>query len=225
LITKISCTNLDEQCLRERVNVGEVVNNNLPDNFFKLVVKKPWGHEYVAFQDENVAIWKLFIKFEEETSMHCHPSKESAIIVLSGQAKCFALGKEILLNPFDIVWIEKGAFHSTRALSYKGINILEMNAPPLLTDLVRLNDKYGRTGEPYESKENMERRSLEESQGYLNITTIENVPKFNPYNIVIVLSEIFSNGNRLKPGETLYVRDFCQYELQKLSHKIIVIGG
>ena len=48
--------------------------------------------------------------------------------------------------------IRKGLFHSTKAISEEGANIFEIETPKIKHDIVRLEDKYGREGKPYEGK-------------------------------------------------------------------------
>ena len=33
---------------------------------------KPWGKEYLAYQNEKIGIWILHINKDQETSLHCH---------------------------------------------------------------------------------------------------------------------------------------------------------
>ncbi len=44
-------------------------------DYSKVIVKKPWGYEYLVFENEFVAIWMLHIVRKRKTSMHCHPKK------------------------------------------------------------------------------------------------------------------------------------------------------
>ena len=41
------------------------------------LVKKPWGEEYLIFQNNVVAIWLLKIKPNHHTSLHCHTEKKN----------------------------------------------------------------------------------------------------------------------------------------------------
>ena len=49
-------------------------------------VKKPWGSEYLIYQNNDVAIWLLHIIKERHTSLHCHPKKKTGLILLTGKA-------------------------------------------------------------------------------------------------------------------------------------------
>ncbi len=161
--------------LRQYVTVS---NKNQPDNYRNRVVVKPWGYEFLIFQNEFVAIWFLHIDKGQATSMHCHPSKKTSLIVLSGQALCNTFYNRNYLNGTDSIVIEKGVFHSTQSLSAEGIDILEIEAPPDKTDLIRLNDQYGRQAEGYEGLSEMKSDSLER-YGYFYFDTPESGQSFS----------------------------------------------
>ena len=51
----------------------------------KKIVKKPWGFEYTIFRNLNkLAITYVNILPKKQTSLHCHPSKKTGFIILSG---------------------------------------------------------------------------------------------------------------------------------------------
>ena len=116
-----------------------------------VVVKKPWGKEYLVYENENLGIWFLHIEKDQSTSTHCHPKKNTGLVVLEGLAEVSFLKNKISLKGVDKIMIFKGRFHSTQALSPGGALILEVESPQDKRDLVRLEDKYGREKQPYES--------------------------------------------------------------------------
>ena len=117
---------------------------------FDNIVKKPWGYEYIAYENEHCALWFLHIKNQHSTSMHCHPNKTTGLILLNGIAEVSFMSNSFVLNPNHKIMIRKGLFHSTKALSKKGIDLFEIETPVDKFDLVRLKDSYGREGMPYE---------------------------------------------------------------------------
>ena len=119
----------------------------------KTVVSKPWGYEYLAYQNDKVALWFLYIGHEQQTSMHCHPNKTTGLIVLDGEAEISFLGNSFKCKPVSKTMIRKGLFHSTKAISKNGACVFEIETPVDKHDLVRLEDKYGRQGKPYESSD------------------------------------------------------------------------
>lgn len=132
-------------------------------DYSNVIVKKPWGYEYLIYKNEQVAIWMLQIVRKRKTSMHCHPRKKTGLVLLAGNAKCYHQDGEIELNQLDGIVIEAEAFHSTEAFnplpiqpqSENGIWVMEIETPPLKNDLVRLNDAYGRAGTSYEGVDNV----------------------------------------------------------------------
>lgn len=123
-----------------------------------VIVKKPWGYEYLVFENEHVAIWMLQIIRKRKTSMHCHPRKRTGLILLSGEARFHHLDGSIALNRMNAVNIDASTFHSTEAssllpihpVSEDGIWVMEVESPPLKEDLCRMSDTYGRAGTTYE---------------------------------------------------------------------------
>lgn len=114
------------------------------------IVRKPWGHEYCAYRNEHVAVWVLEIRAGEQTSLHAHPRKSTAFVVLRGTIEKHLLrGAPIVLNPMDKINIFRGRFHRQRALT-DGVVLLEIESPDDKRDIVRLEDSYGRAGQPIE---------------------------------------------------------------------------
>ena len=54
---------------------------SLKDKVFeKNIVKKPWGYEYIIYRNQNkLALTFLDIKYNKQTSLHCHPKKKNWI--------------------------------------------------------------------------------------------------------------------------------------------------
>jgi acetoin:2,6-dichlorophenolindophenol oxidoreductase subunit alpha len=122
----------------------------------KAVVKKPWGYEYLVYQNESVALWCLHIDQGQATSLHCHPNKKTGLILLSGEATLSFLNDSIHLKTLGRLILRPGLFHSTKAISPDGITLLELETPVDKGDLVRFEDTYGREKKPYEGKDQMQ---------------------------------------------------------------------
>lgn len=121
-------------------------------DYSDVVVKKPWGMEYLCYRNSDVAIWFLHIEHEKETSMHCHPNKNTGFVVLKGKALLSFLRNSVTLKALDKIHIFRSRFHSTKSLSKAGTYIFEIETPEDKHDLVRLEDSYGRAGTNYEGK-------------------------------------------------------------------------
>jgi len=120
-------------------------------DYSKVLIKKPWGHEYLAFKNKDVALWILHINQGFGTSLHCHPSKKTSLVVLRGEAKFSTLNNVYSIKTGDGFLLDKGVFHMTESVSSDGILIMETETPNNKKNLVRLDDKYGREGKRYES--------------------------------------------------------------------------
>ena len=119
------------------------------------VVYKPWGYEYLVFQNDSAAVWYLHIKCGEATSLHCHPKKKTGLLLLSGEAVISFLNDQHSLKALGKMVIRPGLFHSTRAVSPEGITLLEIETPVDKANLVRFEDGYGRKGKAYEGADKM----------------------------------------------------------------------
>lgn len=121
-------------------------------NYKKVVVNKPWGYEYLMFENSYVAIWILYLKSGQSTSMHCHPNKKSSLIVLSGEIVFSTLDGWFTRRAGEGAIIEEAVFHCSKAASEEGSLIMEIESPPNKKDLVRLKDEYGRENQGYEDE-------------------------------------------------------------------------
>lgn len=119
-------------------------------DYRRIVVNKPWGYEYLLFENKHVAIWILCLNKEARTSMHCHPKKQTSLVVLEGEVETSSLEGGHTLCALDGVFIDKATFHSTACTSETGAFVMEIETPPEKSDLVRLHDTYGREHKGYE---------------------------------------------------------------------------
>lgn len=136
------------------------VNQNV--NYQEWIVNKPWGYEYLVYLNSFTEVWHLYLKENGVTSMHSHPNKKTALIVLKGEALFSTLNTTVTLKALDNVIIDPGVFHSTRSISNAGTILIEVESPPFKYDLIRLEDEYGRKGTFYEGKNQMIQSSDED---------------------------------------------------------------
>lgn len=120
-------------------------------DYSKIIVPKPWGYEYLVYENEDVALWCLHINEGESTSMHCHPKKTTGLVLLNGEAEVSFLADKRIIKGLDKIMIRRGLFHQTKALSEGGIDLFEIETPNDKEDLVRLSDNYDRKNKPYET--------------------------------------------------------------------------
>lgn len=171
MIKRLRQSPLDKQYLAVREYVASPININ----FNNLVVNKPWGSEYLMYSNSETELWNLYISHQKSTSMHCHPNKKTALMVVEGRALFSTLNESIELHPLDIVVMGPGIFHSTQAVSPDGLRVLEFENPPMKHDLLRLEDKYGRVNNGYEGKEAMTASGLSSRFTKQNLNTIRKI--------------------------------------------------
>lgn len=149
MIRKIYASEID----RTNLSRLKTVENKEVDksDYSGVVVKKPWGYEYLMFENDFVAIWILHLKKNQGTSIHCHPRKKSSLIVLSGNVIASTLSEWFEFKPLQGVVYDTGVFHTTKATSADTF-VMEIESPPDKKDLIRLKDTYGREKKGYEGK-------------------------------------------------------------------------
>ena len=112
-------------------------------------VDKPWGYEERIHIDEKRDMWVMHMNKGHGSSLHRHPNKDTLLIVLSGKVSMFRHPEwEGPLEVFGYQMVPKGVLH--RQVAHEDSEILEIEHPPMKTDIERISDVYGRTGKPYE---------------------------------------------------------------------------
>ncbi len=150
MIENVEKTEMDSKELGKLCIDKEVIKDDFFD-YSEVVVRKPWGYEYLIFQNDHVAIWILYVKNGAQTSMHCHLDKKTSLVVLDGKATSTTLNGSYDLDFGQGLLIEKGVFHQTAAACESGVFVMEIETPVNKRDLVRLKDRYGREGKGYET--------------------------------------------------------------------------
>ena len=162
------------------------IENKQPETYKGIVVPKPWGSEFLFYEDRYISGWFLSIESGHSTSMHCHPNKRTVLVMLSGKALGRTLYGSSIINAGEIVVYEAGVLHRTKALTK--IEMAEIESPPIKTDLLRLEDSYGREKMGYEDK-----KTMVKSCEYFYLD--DEKPLFSQKHYVITL------GNVIKQGE------------------------
>lgn len=151
---RISRSKEDIQILEEIDKLGVISSKLKGFDFSDTAVIKPWGYEYLVYENEDKTLcaWVLHLENNSSsTSMHCHRNKKTRIVVLNGSILLQTLQKELRLSERGEALIDKATFHSIRALS-NGCIITEIESPSFKPDAVRWKDKWGRELKEYESK-------------------------------------------------------------------------
>ena len=128
-------------------------------------IKKPWGYEYLLYQNSEVAIWHLFINPYHQTSLHSHPNKKTGLLVLDGAAKISFLNNTFKLFFGEKIMIRHGVFHRTKCMTDNVLQLFEIETPIDKEDIVRLEDTYGRVGSTKMGEDGIEIDPLEIMDG------------------------------------------------------------
>jgi mannose-6-phosphate isomerase-like protein (cupin superfamily) len=111
-------------------------------------VPKPWGHEQIWAKTDRYVGKILHIRAGEALSLQYHRIKDETIMLLSGRMTLvyFDEGeppRQRELAPHEPFHITPGLRH--RMIAIEDTNVVEVSTPEL-DDIVRLEDRYGRTG-------------------------------------------------------------------------------
>jgi mannose-6-phosphate isomerase len=117
-------------------------------NFEANTVVKPWGHELIWAKTDRYVGKILHVRAGEALSLQYHRVKDETIMVLTGCLKFefFAEGEEPCardLGPGKPFHVAPGMRH--RMIALEDTDVLEVSTPEL-DDVVRIEDRYGRTG-------------------------------------------------------------------------------
>ncbi len=112
------------------------------------IVDKPWGHEVIWAETDSYVGKILHIQEGEQLSLQYHEVKEETLFCQSGRLELQVreVGSDdlqtIILEPGHAKHIPPRTVHRMRALST--CDVFEVSTPHL-EDVVRLEDRYGRT--------------------------------------------------------------------------------
>ena len=117
-----------------------------PPVFAGTRVEKPWGHELIWARTDRYVGKVLHIKAGHALSFQYHRVKDETISTMSGQLRVI-LGEgaeqvERVLEPGQSIHLTPGVRH--RMIAVTDCDVLEASTPEL-DDVVRLDDRYGRT--------------------------------------------------------------------------------
>ncbi len=111
------------------------------------VVDKPWGHELIWAKTDRYVGKILHIKAGESLSLQYHRVKDETIMVLTGKLRFehYADGEPPQITEL----LPRVPFHITTGLRHRMVavedtDVVEVSTPEL-EDVVRLEDRYGRT--------------------------------------------------------------------------------
>jgi rfaE bifunctional protein nucleotidyltransferase chain/domain len=130
--------------------------NSIKIDYFNKVNDKPWGKEYLAFQNDQIGIWILHVEKDQETSLHCHFKKDTILMNISGCFKINLYDEFKILNTLECLYLPRNTFHGIH--SYVNGSVLmeiEIYTDSITytdkNDLLRIKDIYHRDKNNYET--------------------------------------------------------------------------
>ena len=111
-------------------------------------IDKPWGWELVWAEAEDYVGKLLFVRAGESLSLQYHEVKDESWLVQEGRARLELgdVGEELEtfeIAPGDAYRLRPGTVHRMTAVEDTLVIEVSTNQP---TDVVRLDDRYGRAG-------------------------------------------------------------------------------
>lgn len=213
-----------ENLSRLRTSIPTETDTN---DYKGIIVNKPWGYEYLMYENQYVAIWILHLKHQHKTSMHCHPNKKASYIVLSGTVVCSSLEGYLERKEGEGLLIDEGVFHSTKTISEAGAIVMEVESPPNKKDLVRLKDEYGREKQGYEGADKMSKRIKEyEYIDFHNISLArKNSRKLRNCRLSVHISENNDNIHQKIKRESAHIMCLLQGKLHDINGNTVLVPG
>tara|TARA_Y100000389_G_C17456746_1_gene518649 strand:- start:1127 stop:1753 length:627 start_codon:yes stop_codon:yes gene_type:complete len=146
-------TNEDINLLKQIYDTKEINDEVLDYKIhYKKVVSKPWGFEFAISLKDSHALWCLYIANNQSTSFHCHPKKDTTLVVVRGSLECSTVNNKYHLVKNDSCTFHRGVFHSIKAI--EDSIVIEIETSPNKNDLVRYSDNYNREFGTYEGISN-----------------------------------------------------------------------
>jgi mannose-6-phosphate isomerase len=110
-------------------------------------VEKPWGHELIWAETDRYIGKVLHVKAGHALSLQYHERKDETIHLLSGTMRFLAGPSAAELDVIELTQgqsfrVTPGTVHRMEAVT--DVDILEASTPDL-DDVVRLEDRYGRS--------------------------------------------------------------------------------
>lgn len=110
-------------------------------------VPKPWGYELIFAKTDRYVGKILHIAKGECLSLQYHEMKEETLYVVAGELKLTIEydgdRRELVLRAGEAFHIPPGLIHRMEAIA--DTDVAEVSTPEL-DDVIRLDDRYGRTG-------------------------------------------------------------------------------
>lgn len=220
----LECNENDLKLSKSHYHIKNEIHNKI--DYKNKVCVKPWGHEFLIFQNKSIGIWFLKLTGGNRTSVHCHYNKDTTMVVLSGSMRLELIDEEVMtINEMENVYIPHYKFHSIGSFSPETYLIeIEIYNDTVdfsdKNDLLRITDIYKRRDNKYESSIDLSDELDKYNYFYLEPGgfTIKDVELNIDYKIdknadhnILLDGKINCNGNILSPGSFMETDDKLSY--------------
>ena len=108
---------------------------------------RPWGKYINLYAGKDFLLKELVINAKSSISLQKHYHRSERWTILSGKPKITINKNKFFIKPNETTFIPKGAVHRIENLFNIPVHIVEVQIGSILkeTDIVRYQDKYGRT--------------------------------------------------------------------------------
>ena len=110
MIISIIPTKEDIEAIADLPHDPSIEEDDLFD-YSSVVIDKPWGFEYSIYKNDMLDVWLLRLESSQQTSLHCHPGKDTSLIALSGRLSVSTLTSTHCISSGDTYVLP--AAHST----------------------------------------------------------------------------------------------------------------
>lgn len=110
----------------------------------EITLDKPYGRNHILMINERCGISFACLEPDRSTSFHYHDHRREFFLVRQGRLRLVTPDGERILNPGEWACSTPGVPHSIANGGDGVLEIIEIFAPPLLDDKVRISDPYDR---------------------------------------------------------------------------------
>lgn len=191
-------------------------------NYIGKINDKPWGKEYLAYQNKHIGIWILTLNKNHETSLHCHFKKDTILMPISGSFRINLFNRFLQLGIFESIYVPRSTFHGIHSYTDNSVLMeIEIYTEEIeysdKNDLLRIKDIYNRDKDTYETSVT-ERNPLEGEtmlfhtpnkyiidKSKIEIKKINSIDSINSEieKIILLEGSIFSNSTKMYPGSII----------------------
>jgi rfaE bifunctional protein nucleotidyltransferase chain/domain len=214
----------DQRCNKTRENSKFI-------DYIGKINDKPWGKEYLSFQNKHIGIWMLTVNKDQETSLHCHFKKDTILMPISGSFRINLYNSYLQLGLFESIYVPRNTFHGIHSYIDNSVLMeIEIYTEDIQytdkNDLLRIKDIYNRDKYLYETSV-IERTPLDEEIMLFNFqneyvidntkiqiiktNTLHDIIKNKFEKIILLEGSLFCDDKKILPGS--FIDNNSEYSL------------